>query len=84
MSGHEKDERMKVAAGTLHNQNNDQLIRIIKDLRLDIAGTYGLVTTENAGRARRGLTSLNPNNRFRRRAIARCITILKERGVVIE
>ena len=85
--GNKPQERHKVQAGTLRNQSDDQIKRIIHDMRQETASNYGLLRQQrnNPTRDKSKPTPLvDPRNRFRRRVVARCLTILRERGVKFE
>ncbi len=77
--GHTKEERMKVQPLTLRNQSSDQLKRLIYNMRLETAQMHGILAPrkEVQGKA---IPLRDPKDRFRRRVVARCMTILRERG----
>ena len=70
-------------AKTLRNQSSDQLIRLVKDMKLEIDSSYGLMAKRQKQAEVQGklLPRFDPHNRFRKRVIARCLTILNERGI---
>lgn len=68
-------------AYSLRKLADQDLIRLIKNLRLEIAASYGKLAPKKQQRTDVTVPLVDPRNNFRRKLIARALTILNERGI---
>lgn len=70
----------------LRKQDDAQLIRLIEKMRMDKAESYGLMAQKAKPEPMKmkSVATVDPKNRFRRLVIARCLTLLRERGVKVD
>jgi ribosomal protein L29 len=82
-TGRTFEQRRAAKADELRDQSDDQLKLIIYTMQMEIASSHGMLARRgNTAGAAMKLTSTNdPRNNFRKKIIARCLTILNERGV---
>lgn len=77
------EQRYVTNSHELRKQDSDHLIRLVKKMKMDIAISYGMMSERKKANPMKAtaLPRIDPSNNFRRKVVARCLTILRERGI---
>ena len=74
-------ENNPAKAYNIRRLTNQDIMRLVKTTRLDIAASYGTYARRKHTNQTATVAPVDPRNHFRRKLIARCLTILHERGI---
>ena len=74
-------ENNPAKAYNIRRLTNQDIVRLVKHTRLDVAASYGIHARRSHTNQKATMAPVDPRNNFRRKLIARCLTILRERGI---